>query len=246
MIQSLLVIAAIIGILLAVHWLRKQPRQKKIQSILILAAIILIGLAMTGKLHWLFAVFAAIIPLLQKALSLLSYTPFLGRLFTHFRGTYSSPDTNRSSSVETEYLSMTLDLASGAMNGTVKKGSHAGKHLSDMSVMELVKMYEELLHIDTDSVQLLEAYLERTHKGTWKEQIDEHARAGGQQQVAKNSSMTVNDARNILGVNGNATREEIIETHRRLMQKLHPDRGGNDYLATKVNQAKELLLKKTL
>ena len=142
MIQSLLVIAAIIGILLAVHWLRKQPKQKKIQSILILAAIALIGLAMTGKLHWLFAVFAAIIPLLQKALSLLSYTPFLGRLFTHFRGTYSSPDTNRSSSVETEYLSMTLDLASGAMNGIVKKGSHAGKHLSDMSVIELVKMYE--------------------------------------------------------------------------------------------------------
>lgn len=242
MIQSLLVIAAIIGIWLATHWLRKQPKQKKIQSILILAAITLVGLAMTGKLHWLFAVFAAILPLLQKALSLLSYTPLLGRVFTHFRNTHSSPNINQNSSVETEYLSMTLDLASGAMSGTVKKGIHTGKCLDDLSVAELVKIYEELLPIDTDSAQLLEAYLDRTYKDAWREQAGEHVHAG--RRAIKDSPMTTDDARNILNVGNNATRKEIIEAHRKLMQKLHPDRGGNDYLATKVNQAKEHLLKK--
>ena len=54
--------------------------------------------------------------------------------------------------------------------------------------------------------------------------------------------MTTAEAREILGVKPDASKEEIIRAHKRMMQKVHPDRGGTDFLAAQLNQAKDTLL----
>ncbi|MDX1587574.1 MAG: hypothetical protein R3296_01455 [Oleiphilaceae bacterium] len=55
--------------------------------------------------------------------------------------------------------------------------------------------------------------------------------------------MTLAQARELLGVTATASREEIVMAHRRLMQRVHPDRGGDNALAARANEAKALLLR---
>lgn len=55
-------------------------------------------------------------------------------------------------------------------------------------------------------------------------------------------TMDADEAMEILGLKPGHTKEDVVQAHRRMMLKVHPDRGGSDYLAAKINQAKKTLL----
>lgn len=78
----------------------------------------------------------------------------------------------------------------------------------------------------------------QTGAGNSGEQQGSSRRAG----AGTVGAISEREACEILGVAAGCSRSDIIMAHRRLMQKIHPDRGGNSYLAAKVNAAKEVLL----
>jgi DnaJ family protein C protein 19 len=76
--------------------------------------------------------------------------------------------------------------------------------------------------------------------------------AGAQQQSGgsaqppprRQSGMTVEEAYQVLGLHPGATEAEIREAHHRLMRAAHPDSGGSDWLATRINQARDVQLRR--
>lgn len=123
----------------------------------VLAAALVVGLAMlaaTGKLSWIAAAVAAVIPFLRRLIGFLQYLPLLRRLF----GNPGQPNDPTGSA------------------------------------------------------------------------------------PPRTPGMTRDRAIEILGLGPEPTRDEVIDAHRRLMQKLHPDRGGSTYLAQQLNEAKKTLL----
>lgn len=67
---------------------------------------------------------------------------------------------------------------------------------------------------------------------------------GESSQPPTHSAMSREQAAQVLGVEVSASDEEIKAAHKRLIQKLHPDRGGSEHLAKEINKAKDVLLNK--
>jgi hypothetical protein len=156
------------------------------------------------------------------------------------------PSTGRSSNVETDYLRMTLDHDSGAMRGEVLRGSFAGRDLNGLTLDELIELLAECQRDDGEAAQVLEAYLDRTQGSDWRRTAagysQHHGGRGNANRPAGMGSMTMVEACEVLGLEANPSPGEVRAAHKRLMLKLHPDKGGSSYLAAKINQAKDLLL----
>ena len=130
--------------------------------------------------------------------------------------------------------------------GSLSQKIHAqglrDQFLSDLETPELVALYADLEAHDTDGLRLFEAYLERALGDDWRQQLGVGGEAPGSGGFGR--TMSGDEALRILGLEARASEDEIHAAHRDLMSKLHPDRGGSDYLAAKINQAKEILLPK--
>ncbi len=65
----------------------------------------------------------------------------------------------------------------------------------------------------------------------------------GSREILSPRSMNLEEAYRVLELKRNATREDVLAAYRNLMKRNHPDQGGSTYFATKLNEAKDLLLK---
>lgn len=139
------------------------------------------------------------------------------------------------SQVRTDLLEMSLNHDTGEMDGVVRKGRFEGKRLSQLSTEDLRALLQEAQATDAQAAQLLEAYIAR-----FRQQRQGGRRSG--QNGASPGPMTVEEAYAVLGLKPGATRDDVLQAHRGLMKKYHPDQGGTTYLATKINEAKDILL----
>jgi hypothetical protein len=177
--------------------------------------------------------FGLAVPLGFAGLSLLGWIPGLASYRQR-----TSKSTGQVSRVRSAVFEMELDHDSGAMRGRILAGRHEGVPLEALDVASLSAMLPE---IDEESRALLMAYLDR-REPAWRE----HAQAGADTGPVppRGGKMTEQEAYQILGLEPGASEREIGRAHRTLMKKLHPDQGGTTYLAARVNEAKDILLRR--
>lgn len=145
------------------------------------------------------------------------------------------------SRIRTSALDLQFDPSSGKILGRVLAGPYAGRDLEQMTREELFSLAEFLKNTDSDGLQALKSYFDGRFPG-WRETADGNAYARASQR-GQSSAMSEQEAYEVLGLQVGASAEHIRQAHRSLMKKLHPDQGGSTYLATRVNMAKDILLK---
>ncbi len=234
----LLLLAAASAAFLAYRWLKATPPGKRPGAYLKLGLALLVtlvlALTVTGRMHWLGAAITGL------AVGVGRLLPTLARLFPVLQWLYGrraqAGAAGRRSTVATALLRMTLDHDSGDINGEVLAGEFKGASLDRLGREELERILDWCRQRDEDSRRLLESYLARRF-GDFQAQP-----GGGEGAPQAGGRMSRAEALAILGLEEGASDEDVAGAHRRLMQKLHPDRGGSDYLAARINQAKDCLL----
>jgi len=184
---------------------------------------------------------AVAIPLGIFGAGLLGWSPFGTTGFSGIGGIFgggAQRSPGQSSRVRSQYLDMSLDHDSGGLRGQIVDGPNAGHALDEFDLPQLLAM---IPGFDAESVALLEGYLDRRFPA-WRQDAQGDG-TGGQRRAASGGKMTDEEAYQILGLHPGATRDDIGRAHRALMKKLHPDQGGSTYLAARVNEAKDTLLR---
>jgi hypothetical protein len=219
----------LVGLILIIRGLAGLNPRRAIQAVILMVLLIVGGAAVylivSRGLGAILVALAFLVPMIARWRA-------AGRFFRNLGG----PQPGQSSAVETRFLRMNLDHDTGMLDGLVLEGAFRGRRLGELALAELQELLRECRVEDPESVNVLEAYLERVHGVGGGD-------GGGQQQGARTGgAMSRDEAYEILGLKSGATVEQVKEAHHRLMKKIHPDQGGSNYLATKINQAKSLLI----
>ena len=242
---------------LYIHRLLAQGALGRIKIGMIALGFVFLALALTGRAPALFAVLGAVMTQAMRFGPLLvRFAPSLQKHFgsgNPFGADRAGGPGGGGSQVRTATILMRLDHATGGMDGEVLTGEHSGRKLSALTAAELVALHGYCRANDAEALRLLEAYVGRERAGEFDNASEMPGAGAGAGADAGNGArddrqnggsgpMSVHEAAEVLGLAPDADREAIMTAHRTLMSRLHPDKGGSDYLATKVNAARAALL----
>jgi len=237
------------GLLLIANWFVEADPKDLARFVkraaIAVGVLVVVFLAVTGRLGPALAGLAFLLPVILRWRGLL-------RRMKTARG----PTPGQRSGLSTATLEVELDHDTGAMDGTVRRGPFEGWRLGDLSQAELRRLLADCRREDPKSISVLEAYLDRRFGPDWRaeEAGEAHGGAGaagagsgggtggGSGGGARGGRMSREEALDMLGLEEGADADQIKDAHRRLMKKFHPDQGGTDYLAAKLNEAKAVLL----
>ncbi len=146
--------------------------------------------------------------------------------------------------MESEFVILRLNHNTRSLGGEVRQGLYAGIQLGQLRFNDLMILLAQYRHSDPRSASLLMVYLDNTQAIDWRQFQLEFEQPKKEQPARMRQKMSNAEAREILGVDEHADEDIVKQAHRKLMMKIHPDAGGTDYLAAKVNEAKDLLLGK--
>ena len=234
--RIILLLAIAVTLIVLIRRAQRQPPHKRraayLQIILGAAVIGVIILTLMGKMHWLGAAITGLLVVARQMLPLLiRLLPMLGSL----RG--QAQNGSKQSEVSSRLLKMTLDHDSGDLSGVVLEGPFRDWLLEELDRQQLDELLAFCQREDADSAQLLVSYLEQRFPD------DAGTHEHGDAHTAQSpTGLTRAEALSLLGLQEGATQHDIVAAHRALIQKVHPDRGGSDYLAAKINEAKDFLL----
>ena len=224
-------------------WRKSKPKVS-VAAVVGLTAVLVVGLLFligSGRMHWLLGTVTALLPFLRRGLGLLRLGSFLGAFnnlggmsgFSPFSsGSRSTPNTTET---ETSELRMTLDHSTNTIEGEVLTGQFAGRTLNSLTKEEIVVLATVIQ--EEQSRRLLGSYINRYHPDLESVASEESASA-----ETDSANMDVEKACAVLGVDEDASKDEILDAYKRLIQHVHPDRGGSSYLTSELNEAKKVLL----
>jgi hypothetical protein len=150
---------------------------------------------------------------------------------------------SRVSCVRSAMVEMELDHETGKMRGRILAGPDEGKELDSLTRPQCEIVYDLCRRDDPEGARLLEAYLDRRFPG-WRPAYETQSGSWGGAAARRAGAMSKDEAYEVLGLQKGATRDEVVRSHRSLMKKLHPDHGGTTDLAARVNEAKEVLMRR--
>jgi hypothetical protein len=236
----LLGLALLVGLVLIGRWyVTAEPKVlAKVLTRLAfgLIVVVIVFLAVTGRIGWALGAAAGALPWVLRFVRAARTAKNFSRM--------AGAGGGQTSTVNTRFLRVSLDHETGGLDGDVIEGPFAGLALSAHGLAELVELLNQCWVEDQQSTQVLDAYLDRVHPD-WRtkpgaEFAGQGAGAGGG--THGDGEMTREEAYDVLGLQSGAGEAEIKAAYHRIISALHPDKGGSNFLAAKVNQAKDLLL----